>query len=239
MRQVIAFQLCAFLQDKTVIYLSGPEGAKEEDLIRAASALHSRCVSFGFNGITTNAVGGKVELKTDVGTAKNIEQTIKFLAMFSGKRVSLHQVYKLSPAEQQQYKQPEADFSKAQSPPGTKWFSSNIGLGGFAGYPVFLLKSEPIAQKLSGKLKREAGSMPFYELASNVGRNLRSGIEPNISGVYLVMDDLVMPVPGTIDFDYFEAGKKTGKTRYSLPNELVAVDCILQNPMPFGLIVAK
>ena len=81
--------------------------------------------------------------------------------------------------------------------------------------------------------------MPFYELASNVGRNLRSGIEPNISGVYLVMDDLVMPVPGTIDFDYFEAGKKTGKTRYSLPNELVAVDCILQNPMPFGLIVAK
>jgi hypothetical protein len=249
MKLAIAFLLLASFQGKKdQILFNPPDGAKEEEVVKAAMALQARCASYGLSGMKATSENGKVLLRCPTGITPEMEQTIRFLAMFSGRKYSLHQAHRMSAVEQQQYKQPEKDFENAPSPAGTKWYSSKIGLGGFAGYPAFLLKADPVCQKFASKLKTENTPTPYYEVANSTARGIRVGNESTVTGIYLVLDGRAMPVPGSIDFDYYETtktpagtliGKQTAKVRYSLPNEIAAVDHIIQNPSPFGLIQEK
>lgn len=168
----------ASAQDR--MYFTGPKEANEKELRTTATALASRCKTYGFEGITgkvverNNAI--QIELAATTGFPPKMQTTISALARITAKKVALHLPLDLTDAQAEQYKPPRA-------PTGAKWFpminDSDLHTDRLGGRSyVRILASEAVTSwkgmsSLTGRKSRVIGrETPYFEASTGLTRSL-------------------------------------------------------------------
>ena len=108
-----------FAQDS--LLLEGPEKANPVEMKKAAKSLQKRCLDYGFEGVSAKLVyrGTKkvIEVSGRAELTKEMKESILRLASLAGNDLSFRQKYRLSAAQEEQFKPGE------RAPKGTEWIA--------------------------------------------------------------------------------------------------------------------
>lgn len=248
MRLALAIAFLAFTQERQqILTFSAPDGAKEEDLSRAAKALQARASALGYIGVLAKPTSqGKVQIWCENGFNEAMRHRVEDLAFIKGQNPEIRFKHGLSGALLEQFgdrNSPvgESKILASNAPPGMRW--------------KVVLADRQQHTLLSDHLKSTQGLLvcdsPAYSKADFV-KQTKAGIQYEVSAEFFkrfidFKTSLMQKGIGDcgivlLDGDYFVGNVTNLDAPINGRSKIVLTDYVrlaIENPLPFSMLLER